>query len=116
MIAGVAIGVRNAAAEATTTLISTGFAETPRSSAAASAIGTTISAVAVSLNAAMADPRCDRPVPLRDAARRSVDGGYSTSRPAVCNSSSSVSSTTSAEARATSVRPMVPSEEYTRLT
>jgi hypothetical protein len=39
MFAGVAIGVRNAAAEATTTLISTGLAETPRSSAATTADG-----------------------------------------------------------------------------
>ena len=47
--AGVATGVRKAAAAATATAISTGFAETSISAAAESAIGITISAVAMLL-------------------------------------------------------------------
>ena len=49
MFTGVATGVRKAAAAATVTDISTGCGETPRSAAAATAIGITMSAVAMLL-------------------------------------------------------------------
>ena len=49
MLAGVAIGVSSDAAPATATSMSTGCTETPVSWAAATAIGTTMSTVAVLL-------------------------------------------------------------------